>query len=201
MKRSVARSLQHYLHEVVWNVWIGVLAAVVTVYELLRGFLSPGLLPPIPPLIYWTLGLILLLVAPFRAFLREQSRADRYEGLCRQIFEETFVFLNYGRESRRAPATVVKEGMALLEAIEKEVQLGDYSRAGMVVPLFHEMQNLILDYFATGAGFQRFLNSVRSTVERVRAEGFSDRPLSAELRSEAYEVYRERWAGQKRTPR
>lgn len=197
VKQPIWKSLASYLHEVVWNVWIGALAGVVTVYELLRGFLAPETLAPIPSAAYWTLGAILLLFAPFRAFLRERRRADRYEALCRQVFEETFVFLNYGRESRRVPKAVVDEGMALLESIAKEVQAGEFSRAGMAVPLFHEMQNLMLDFYGSGVGSQDFRRRLRSIVDRVLAAGVSDRTVSAEMRSEAFEVYKARWVGKK----
>ena len=80
------------------------------VYELLRAFIPSASLPSVPTEAYWALGIALLIFAPFRAFRKEQKRADIYESMSKQIFEETFVFLNYGKKSRRAPRNVIDEG-------------------------------------------------------------------------------------------
>jgi len=90
---------------------------------------------------------------------------------------------------------VIEEGLHLLEEINNEVQAGNFDRAGMALPLFHEMHNLVLDFYAgVGEGTERYLNNARDIVDKVMAEGFPDRSISGQLRSEAYEVYRERWA-------
>jgi len=197
MDRRLFNSLASYLHEVIWNVWIGYLAAIITVYEVLRGFIQSPTLQPIPPAAYWTLGIILLLIAPFRAFLKQKKRADIYETMCRQIFEENFVFLNYGKESRRVPRTIIDEGMQLLDEIGDEVDARNFSRAGMAIPLFHELYNLFLDYYGGSTeGTINFWNRGRTIVDKVLAEGFSGQMLSAQLRSEAYETFRTRWAEQ-----
>lgn len=197
MKKRLIRSLGSYFYETIWNVWIGSLAAIVTVYELLRGFVQSPSLPSIPPGTYWTLGIILLLIAPFRAFLQQKNRADIYEVMCRQIFEENFVFLNYGKESRRAPRAIIDKGMHLLEEIGNEVDAGNFSRAGMAIPLYHELYNLFLDYYGGSTESTiSFWNRGRQIVDTVLAKGFPDCALSAQIRSEAYETFRERWAKQ-----
>jgi len=195
MTRSLFRSLTSYLHDTIWNIWVASLAATLTVYELLRAFIPSASLPSVPTEAYWGLGLGLLFIAPFRAFRKEQKRADIYESVSKQIFEESFVFLNYGKESRRVPKSVIDEGTQLLDEIDREVRSGDFSRAGMAIPLFHELYNLFLDYYGGSTqGTISFWNKGRAIVDQVLAHGFPDRALSEHIRSEAYEVYRERWA-------
>lgn len=164
------------------------------IYELLRGFTPSTFLPPIPTTAYWSVGIALLLIAPFLAFLKEQRRADIYESLCKQVFEETFVFLNYGKESRRVPKTAIDEGTQVLDEIGREVRSGNFARAGMVVPLFHEMYNLFLDFYGGSTqGTADYLRRTRAIVDKVLEEGFSNRAISAQLRSESYETFRQRW--------
>lgn len=197
MDRKLLKSFAFYLHEAIWNVWFASLAAIITVYEVLRGFIQSPTLPPVPSAAYWTLGIVLLLIAPFRAFQQQKNRADIYEVMCRQIFEENFVFLNYGKESRRAPRAIIDKGMSLLEEIGREVDAGNFSRAGMAIPLYHELYNLFLDYYGGSTeGTIKFWNRGRQIVETVLAKGFSDCPLSAQMRGEAYETFRDRWAKQ-----
>ena len=65
----------------------------------------------------------------------------------------------------------------------------------MAIPLSHELYNLFIDYYArsTTETISVWKNA-RAIVDRVLAHGFPDRALSEQIRSEAYEVYRERWA-------
>ena len=194
MLTPASHLLVSYLRQTVWNVWVGSFAAVFTVYEIVSNF-TQAPIPSVPTHIYWVAGIALLLFAPFHAFLQERRKADLHLAICRQIFEENYIFLSFGKESRSPPAAAVKEGLALLEEIRSEIERGDFRRAGMLISLFHEMYNMVLQFYG-GAGKDTadYLNNARSAIEIVLSKGFPNRPLSSQLRSEAFEVYQQRWS-------
>jgi len=191
---SQNRPLISYLRETVWNVWVGSLAAIFTLYEIASKFTNVPL-PSLPTEFYWIAGIALLLFAPFYTYMQEQRRADLYHTICRQIFEENYIFLSFGKESRKPPAKAVKEGIALLEEIRAEIERGDFSRAGMLISLFHEMHNLVVQFYGgSGDETAQYVDNARSAIEIALANGFSDRIFSDHLRSEAFKIYQQRWS-------
>lgn len=191
--RSI-QPLVSYLRETVWNVWVGSLAAGFSVYEIISNF-TQAPIPSVPTHLYWVIGIALLLFAPFYAYLQERRRADLYQAICKQIFEENYIFLSFGKESRKPPAGAVKEGIALLEDIRAEIENGDFSRAGMLISLFHEIHNMVLQFYGgAGKDTAEYVSNARSAIEIVLSNGFPKRPFSSQLRSEAFEVYQQRWS-------
>lgn len=189
---NMASSLRDYLAPIVRSLW-SVPVALLTLIGLLQAALpdEKAAFVEIPPWSYWTLWGVILVAAPFRAFLKERAKASRLERICRQVFEETFVFLNYDRESRRSVSKVAEEGKALMEEISSEISAGNFSRAGMVVPLFHALKNPILAHYGSGT-FKEFNKTAQSAVRTVLGKGYPPSPLTEHLRDVPWEQFWDR---------
>lgn len=117
-------------------------------------------LPELTAEALWWLALPLLFFAPFPVFVNLRRRLEKVEA---ELFRQRAINLQtatdheldlaFGPSSRLAPATRMEMATARLEALEREIRSGDFSRAGEVIALKKIILPLFLDYYATAGHY------------------------------------------------
>lgn len=142
--------------------WTAAYLGLVGAYDLLDRALPPGVanLPNLTAEALWWLTLPLLFLAPFPVFAQMRRRLDSVEAemhqqraINLQVALEHELDLAFGPSSRLAPATRMEMATARLEALEREIHSGNFSRAGEVIALKKIILPLFLDYYATAGHY------------------------------------------------